>query len=377
MTEYGRFEPDSIRPSRHGACSYPWDMPTSTVDLRSDTVTKPTAEMRRVMANAEVGDDVLGDDPTIIRLQERFAALLGKEAACYVPSGTMANQTSIRAHTEPGDEVIAHGDSHIIHYETGGPAALSSVMVRPLAGARGLFDAADVEAAVRPDSAHFPHSKLLVVENTQNRGGGAVWPMEQVKRVTSKGRELGLKLHLDGARLWNASIASGHKPAEYAKHFDTISCCFSKGLGAPVGSAVAGDKAIIARVHRFRKMFGGATRQGGIIAAAALYAMENHFERLAEDHANAKRLAQGLAEIPGLKLNMSEVETNMVFFDLEPGLPMNAAQFCEKLKGEGVLMLGTAPRRVRAVVHLDVSREGIDRAVERVASVLGARVTAG
>lgn len=346
------------------------------IDLRSDTVTRPTPEMRRVMANAEVGDDVLGDDPTIIRLQEAFAAKLGKEAACYVPSGSMANQTAIRAHTEPGDEVIAHGDSHIIHYETGGPAALSGVMIRPLAGPRGLFDADQVEAAVRPDSSHFAHSRLLVVENTQNRGGGAVWPMEQIERVTGKARSLGLRLHLDGARLWNACIATGRKPAEYARHFDTISCCFSKGLGAPVGSAVAGDKATIARVHRFRKMFGGATRQGGIIAAAAHYAMDNHFDRLAEDHANAKRLAQGLAEIPGLALNLAEVETNMVFFDLEPSIKMNAAQFCEKLKSEGVLMLGTGPRRVRAVLHLDVTTAMVDQAVERIGSMLGAKVTA-
>lgn len=348
----------------------------SPIDLRSDTVTRPTPEMRRVIANAEVGDDVLGDDPTIIKLQDAFAAKLGKEAACYVPSGSMANQASIRAHTEPGDEVIAHADSHIIHYETGGPAALSGVMIRPLTGPRGLFDADQVEAAVRPDSSHFPRSRLLVVENTQNRGGGAVWPMEQVERVTAKGRGLGLRLHLDGARLWNACIATGKKPADYAKHFDTISCCFSKGLGAPVGSAVAGDRATIARVHRFRKMFGGAMRQAGILAAAAHYAMDHHFDRLAEDHANAKRLAAGLAEIPGLKLNLSEVETNMVFFDLDPSIKQNGAQFCEQLRAEGVLMLATGPRRIRAVLHLDVDRAMVDQAVERVGSLLGARVIA-
>lgn len=346
------------------------------IDLRSDTVTRPTPEMRRVMAAAEVGDDVLGDDPTVIRLQERVAEIMGKAAAVFVPSGTMANQSSIRAHTEPGDEVIAHKDSHIIHYETGAPAALSGVMVRPADGPRGLFDADQVEALVRPPSSHFACSKLLVVENTHNRGGGAVWPLTQIQRVAATGRSLGLRLHLDGARVWNASAKTGISPAEYASHFDTVSCCFSKGLGAPAGSAVAGEKDVIARVHRFRKMFGGTMRQSGILAAAALYALEHHRERLVEDHENAARLGAGLAEIPGLRVDATEIETNMVFFDLDASSALNAAQFCEKMKAAGVLMLPTGPRRVRAVCHLDVTREMITRAVDLIAAAVSARVVA-
>jgi threonine aldolase len=348
------------------------------IDLRSDTVTRPTKDMLAAMARAELGDDVLGDDPTVIRLQEKFAERVGKPAACFMPSGTMANQTSIRAHTEHGDEVIAHAESHIIHYETGAPAALSGCMIRPLTGARGQFDVADVEAAARPESVHAPKSRLLVVENTQNRGGGSVWSIDRVKRVTAKGRELGLKLHLDGARLWNASIASGLKPAQYVAHFDTVSCCFSKGLGAPAGSAVAGDVETIKRVHRFRKMFGGAMRQAGILAAAALYAMEHHIERLAQDHENAKRLGEGIANIPGLALDPEQaaggIETNILFFDLDPDLPMTAAQLCAKLKASGVLMLPPGPRRIRAVTHLDVSRDMIDAALKAIEDAVGAPV---
>jgi threonine aldolase len=347
------------------------DSPTFVVDLRSDTVTRPTAAMRAVMAAAEVGDDVLGDDPTVLKLQERIAGIMGKEAACFVPSGSMANQTAIRAHTEPGDEVIAHRDSHIIHYETGAPAALSGCMIRPLDGEAGLFEAADVEAAVRPNNPHSPRSKLLVVENTHNRGGGSVWSVEQVARVCERGRANGLRLHLDGARVWNACAATGNTPAEYARHFDTVSCCFSKGLGAPVGSAVCGDRATIIRVHRFRKMFGGAMRQAGILAAAALYALENHRERLVEDHRNARRLAEGLGAIKGVTIPLP-VETNMVFFDLGPGLGA-AAEVCEKLKSRGVLMLATATRRVRAVCHLDIESGMIERAVAEVAEVCAER----
>jgi threonine aldolase len=347
---------------------------TAFVDLRSDTVTRPTKAMLAAMTSAELGDDVLGDEPTVIKLQEKFAALLGKEAACFVPTGTMANQTSIRAHTEPGDEVIGHGDSHIIHYETGAPAALSGVMIRALTGARGQFDAEDVAAAARPESVHAPRSRLVVVENTQNRGGGSVWPIEKIKRVTSKAKELGLRRHLDGARLWNASIASGLKPSEYAQHFDTVSCCFSKGLGTPAGSAVAGDAETIKRVHRFRKMFGGAMRQSGVLAGAAIYALDNHVQRLAEDHANAKRLAEGIANIKGLSLDPDQasggVESNLVFFDISPSLGLTGADLCARLKTKGVLMLPPGPRRIRAVTHLDVSREGIEKALVAIAEVV-------
>jgi threonine aldolase len=351
-------------------------MPENTpiVDLRSDTVTRPTAAMRRAMAEAEVGDDVLGDDPTVIRLQERVAQIMGKEAACFVPSGTMANQASIRAQTEGGDEVICHSDSHIINYETGAPAALSGVMVRTASGERGLFDADQVEALARPSSDHFPHSKLVVVENTQNRGGGAIWPLDQARRVAEMAHKLGLRAHLDGARIWNACAATGLEPADYARYFDTISCCFSKGLGAPAGSAVAGDKATIARVFRFRKMFGGAMRQSGVLAAAALHALENHRQRLTEDHQNAAALAAGVRGMPGVTIPMP-VETNMVFIDVEKRLG-TGAEVCTKLKAMGVWALPTAPQRIRMVCHLDVSRPMIERAVEAIGRAVGAGAVA-
>lgn len=341
-------------------------MAASLIDLRSDTVTRPTPAMRKAMAEAVVGDDVLGDDPTVIALQERIAAIMGKEAACFVPTGTMANQTAIRAQTEPGDEVIAHADSHIIHYETGSPAALSGVMIRPLSGPAGLFDEADVNEAVRTDTVHSPHSALLLIENTQNRGGGAVWPIEQVERVSRAGRSRGLRVHLDGARIWNACAATGLQPADYAKQFDTVSCCFSKGLGAPAGSAVAGNRATIARVARFRKMFGGTMRQSGVLAAAALHAMDYHRDRLSEDHANARRLAEALGNCRGLTIPL-KVETNMCFVDLDARIGP-ASDFCSRMKAGGVLALPTGPRRVRFVCHLDVDAAMIDRAIGVIAS---------
>jgi len=333
------------------------------VDLRSDTVTKPSPEMRRVMAEAEVGDDVLGDDPTVNRLQDKVAKLLGKEAAVYVPSGTMANQTAIRAQTEPGDEIVADLDSHIYFYESGAPFALSGCSIRLLNGKRGQFDAEQVRAVFRPRESHFAQTKLVVIENTHNRGGGSIWPLERIAGVRAAADELGLRMHLDGARLMNACVATGTPAAEYARHFDTVSMCFSKGLGAPVGSAVAGSAETIRRVRRFRKMFGGGMRQAGILAAAAEYALKHNVERLAEDHANARRLAVALAEMPGITINVDEVETNLVFFELDARLG-DARSFCERLRGRGVLMLPESARRVRAVTHLDVDAAGVDRAVE-------------
>ncbi len=348
----------------------------NVIDLRSDTVTRPGPDMRRAMSQAEVGDDVLGDDPSVIRLQERVAEIMGKEAACFVPTGTMANQTAIRAHTEPGDEIIAHEGSHIIHYETGAPAALSGCMVRPLPGARGLFDVNELAAAIRPAGIHSPNSRLLIIENTHNRGGGSVWPLDQIHRVAKTARQAGLRLHMDGARVWNACAASGHAPRDYAQHFDTVSCCFSKGLGAPAGSAVAGDRAAIARVHRFRKMFGGTMRQSGVLAAAALYALDHHRERLAQDHENARRLAQGIRDIEGLALDPEQqrmgVESNLVFFDLEPGVPITAPELADSLRARGVLVLPAHARRLRAVCHLDVDRAMIDHALAILAELVPA-----
>ncbi len=332
------------------------------IDLRSDTVTRPTPGMRKAMVEAEVGDDVLGDDPTVIRLQEKVAELLGKEAAIYVPSGSMANQTSIRALTQPGDEIIAHEDSHIYHYEAGAPAGLSGCSLRLLRGDRGLFDAEAVRAAVRPPDSHFPRSSLVVVENTHNRGGGSCWSVDAVAKIRAVADEFGLRIHLDGARLLNCCVAKELKPTEFTRFADTVSICFSKGLGAPVGSAVASTKEIIKRVHRFRKMFGGGMRQAGIIAAGAIYALDHHIERLAEDHANAKKLALALAEILGISIDPRGVETNIVYFDVSPELG-TAKGLCEALRRRGVWMLPTGPQRIRAVTHLDVSADAIERAI--------------
>ncbi len=339
------------------------------VDLRSDTVTKPTAEMRTAMANAEVGDDVFADDPTVNRLQERVATLLGKEAALYVPSGSMANQIAIRAQTQPGDEIITHADNHIYHYEGGAPFAISGCSMRLLTGERGMFDADQVREAIRPTDSHFAQSRLVVLENTHNRGGGTIWPVEQMKAVADVAREAGLSLHLDGARLMNACVASGVKPSEYAQYFDSVSMCFSKGLGAPVGSAIAGSKDLIRRVHRFRKMFGGGMRQAGIIAAGALYALEHHVERLAEDHAHAKALAMGVVEMDGLTIDPSTVETNIVYFDVAEHVG-TAQSFCDRLFAEGVWMLPVSPQRVRAVMHLDVDSAEIERAIRVIRSIM-------
>ena len=340
------------------------------IDLRSDTVTKPTPEMRAAMAQAEVGDDVLGDDPTVKELERRTAEVLGKETAVYMPSGTMTNQVAIRTHTEPGDEMLCDDNTHTYFYECGGPAALSGVMVRLLPGVRGIFTAADVRSALRPPNVHFPPAKLLFVENTHNRGGGSIWPIERIIEVTKAAREAHLRTHLDGARLWNASVAAGVSEAEYARHFDSVSVCFSKGLGAPVGSALAGSAEFIARARRFRKMFGGGMRQAGIIAAGALYALEHHRDRLAEDHANARKLAEGLAELPGVELDPATVETNIVIFRVTTA---PVAELIERLAKEGVLVLATGPDTIRAVTNLMVTRSDIGEAIDIFRKVLTAR----
>lgn len=341
------------------------------IDLRSDTVTKPTTAMRRAMAEAEVGDDVFGDDPTINRLQQGVASLLGKEAAIFMPSGSMANQTSLRAHTQPGDEIITHQDNHIYHYEGGAPAALSGCSLKLLGGDRGQFTADDVLAAIRPKDSHFPQSRLVVVENTHNRGGGSVWPVAEIAKIREVADGHGLSMHLDGARLLNACAASGCKPTDYTQFFDTVSICFSKGLGAPVGSAVASTKEMVSRVHRFRKMFGGGMRQGGIIAAGALYALDHHVDRLVEDHTHARRLAEALVKFSGVSIDVATVETNILFFDVDAATG-TAKELCDKLYEAGVWMLPLGPRRVRAVTHLDVSAADIDRAIDVLGSVLGA-----
>jgi threonine aldolase len=337
------------------------------IDLRSDTVTKPTPAMREAMARAEVGDDVLGDDPTVKELESETASLLGKEAAVFTPSGTMANQLAIRSQTEPGDEILVEAHAHIYYYEGGAPAALSGVMCRCLEGKRGVFTGADLEAALRPVDVHFPRTRLVCVENTHNRGGGKVWSIEQIQEVAAAARKHGLQLHLDGARLWNAAVATGIAEREYAAPFDTVSVCFSKGLGAPVGSALAGSKRLIERARRFRKMIGGGMRQAGVIAAGALFALRDHRTRLAEDHANAKLLSSGLAGIKGLEATPAEVETNMVRFSVRV---MPAEQLVERLRARGVLVLAVGPGTIRAVTSLMVSAQDIETAAGIVSALL-------
>ncbi len=339
-----------------------------TIDLRSDTVTQPTLQMRQAMMDAPLGDDVLGDEPTVQALEERVATLLGKEAALFVPSGTMANQLAIRVHTQHGDEIIAHIGSHIYQYETGAPAALSGCTFAFADGARGRFTPDDLDALIRPLDHHFPPSRLVVIENTHNKGGGAVWPLDELRAVCARAGEHGLARHLDGARLWNACAATGLAPAQYAAHFDTVSCCFSKGLGAPVGSALAGPADLIQKARRFRKMLGGAMRQSGILAAAAIYALDHHVDRLADDHANARRLAEGLARIDGITIDLTEVETNIVYFDVDARTA--AGDLCASLDAQGIRMLATGPGRIRAVTNLMVESAMIGPALDGIARAL-------
>jgi threonine aldolase len=339
------------------------------IDLRSDTVTRPAPAMRKAMFEAEVGDDVFGEDPTVNALQERVAKLLGKEAALFVPSGTMANQLAIKAHTQPGDEVIIEATSHPYNFEGGAGAVLSGIQFYCLRGTRGILDASQIEEAIRPDDHHFPVTRLVCIENTHNRGGGAVYPVEKIAEISRLAKSRSLLVHLDGARLWNASVATGIPPNEYGQWTDSVSVCLSKGLGAPIGSLVAGSKTFIDRAHRFRKMFGGGMRQAGIIAAAGLYALDHHIGRLKEDHRNAKRLAVGLKELKGVSLNPKHVETNIVIFDVtEAG--KTALQIAEAMKHNGVLIHAFGKTQIRLVTHLDVTEEDVDTALKAFKKVL-------
>lgn len=313
------------------------------------------------MSQAEVGDDVLGDDPTVADLEKRVANFLEKEAAVFMPSGTMANQVAIRTHTEPGDEIVVETGTHIYYYEAGGPAALSGVMCRLIEGRRGIFSARQLREVLRPGDLHFPRTKLVCLENTHNRGGGSIWPIETLAEVCSTAHQAGLATHLDGARLWNASVASGVSEREYARHFDSVSVCFSKGLGAPIGSCLAGAEKFIERARRFRKLFGGGMRQAGILAAAAIHAMKHNRKRLADDHSNAKLLADELVKLPGIELDPSEVQTNIVFFRIKT---MPAAELAKKLRASGVAVLALGHDMVRAVTSLEVDWQDIMRAVD-------------
>ena len=342
-----------------------------TIDLRSDTITRPGPAMREAMAAAEVGDDVFGDDPSVNRLQERSAALLGKEAALFVPSGTMANQVAVRTWTEPGDEIIVEAGSHIYLYEGGGFAALSGCSVAAVPAERGLLSAEQVEAAIRPEGglSHFPTTKLVAVENTANRGGGTLYSLERVAGIAAVAAERGLGMHLDGARMFNAAVALGESPSALAAPFGSISFCLSKGLGCPVGSLLVGGRAFIDRAHRFRKMFGGGMRQAGVLAAAGLYALEHHVDRLADDHARARRLAEAVSALPGVTVDLPGVETNMAYIDVG-GAGLDAATFVERLAARDVAVVMVGPTMVRAVAHLDIDDAGIDRAIEAFGAVV-------
>lgn len=344
------------------------EYPSDRVDLRSDTVTQPTAAMRAVMEAAEVGDDVLGDDPTVQALQDRLASMLGKEAALFVPSGTMSNAVAIRAHTSPGDEIVTETTSHIYQYEGGGYAALSGCSIALVPAVRGIMNPDDVANSIRKEAGslgHYPDGTLVCVENTSNRGGGTCYPQETLDAIAKIAHDNGCMAHVDGARLFNAVIATGTDAARMVRDYDSISICLSKGLGAPVGSVLVGSADFIAKAHRWRKMFGGGMRQAGVIAAGGLYALEHHIERLAEDHARARRLAEAVNAMDGFSVDLDSVQTNMVYVEGDLG----AQKIMEGLAEHGVDVLDVGPTAVRAVIHLHITDEDIERTIAAFAAL--------
>jgi threonine aldolase len=349
-------------------------MESRLIDLRSDTVTRPTAAMRAAMAAAEVGVDVIDVDPTVDQLQRRTAALLGKEQAIYMPSGSMSNQVAVRIHCKPGDEFLCEAGCHIYNYEQGAFAQLSGVVARTVPGEFGVLRLHQLQGLIRPENDHLVRTRLVSIENTHNRGAGRVQPYDDVVEICRWAHAAGLRTHLDGARLFNAAIASGIDAAMWAREFDTVSVCFSKGLGAPVGSALAGPAELIREARRHRKVFGGGMRQAGIIAAGALYALEHHIERLAEDHENAQILAGAIRAAPGLRLVPDAVDTNIVIFEVDAELG-TAQSLVEECQRHGVLVLAVAPTLVRAVTHLDVSRADVQRAAELLQSIASTATT--
>lgn len=334
------------------------------IDLASDTLTKPTVGMRAAIAAAEVGDDVFEEDPTVLALEQRIAEMLGKEAAIFVPSGSMGNLIGIRTHCGMGDEFLAEADCHILRYEQASYAQLFGIAAQTVQGGPGgLLTLDDIQGKIRPNNLHCAQTKLVCLENTHNYGGGRIQPYETVEAICNWAAENGLARHLDGARLFNAVVASGISAADWAQHFDTVNICFSKGLGAPVGSALCGTREMIDRARWHRKVLGGGMRQVGILAAAALYALENHIDRLAEDHHQAQRLAEAIRATEGLSLQTEHVDTNIVFFNIDESLG-SADDFCQRLKQQGVRMLPLKRNAARAVTHLDVSAEDIERVAE-------------
>ena len=343
-------------------------MVATLIDLRSDTVTRPGAQMRAAMADAEVGDDVFGEDPTVNRLQDRVAELLAKEAALYVPSGSMANQIAIKIHTDHGDEVHVGRDAHSWLFESGAAGAICGVQPCLLPG-DGRFTAADVRAAFKPDNHHHAPTRLVAIENTHNMGGGLIWAPLAVTEVLAVAAELGIATHLDGARLWNVSAATGTDIATLAAGFDTVSVCLSKGLGAPVGSLLCGSRDLVHRAHRVRKMLGGGMRQAGILAAAGLYAIAHNRARLGEDHANAAFMAAALADLDHVNVDLTRVDTNIIMVDLDEAVG-SAPELELAARERGVLCVALGPRRLRLVTHLDVDRPACARAVDILTDLL-------
>ncbi len=333
------------------------------IDLRSDTVTRPSEEMRKVMASAVVGDDVFGDDPTVNRLQDTVAEMFGREAAMYVPSGSMGNLVCTKTLTNPGDEIICEEGCHTLNYEAGSISAVSGLVAHTFRGKHGVYTREDIEPYIKKKSLHTPGTRVIEIENTHNHAGGTIFPLDEIKKIKDLANEHGIYMHLDGARIWNAHIATGIEFPEYAKYFDSISCCFSKALGAPIGSIVIGDKDFIDRARRYRKMFGGGMRQVGIIAAAALYAVQNNIKRLAVDHENARQLAEQLAEIDGIDIDLESVQTNIVIMDIKSS-GRTVPEILEALKAEGVLAVQFGNTKIRCVAHLDVSSADIVKAID-------------
>jgi len=332
------------------------------IDLRSDTVTKPSDKMRKAMFEAEVGDDVYKEDPTINELEDYTAQLLGKEAALFVPSGVMGNQICLNVHTQPFDEVICEADAHIFQYESGSPAALSGIQLYSVKGNNGIITAGQVEPLIRPESAYYmPRTKVVEIENTHNRAGGIIYPIEEIKKLKELTKKHNLKFHLDGARLWNASVATGISVSKYASYFDSVSVCLSKGLGAPVGSVIAGSKDFITKAFRVRKAWGGGMRQAGILAAAGLFALKNNFERLEEDHKKARKLAEVINEVKYLEIDLENVQTNILIF--KP-TKISIEDALLKCKEKGLLLSVGQVGTLRAVTHLDVSFDDIEKTGE-------------
>jgi threonine aldolase len=342
------------------------------IDLRSDTLTRPSREMRATMAAAEVGDDVFGEDPTVNRLQDRIAELLGKERALFVASGTMGNQLCIKTHTHAGDEVIAEAGAHVFFYETAGAAFLSSVQIFPVKGTRGVLAIDDVKQAIRPDIYYMPKTRLLCLENTHNRAGGTVYPLQEFAAIARFAHDAGLRVHLDGARLWNASVASGVSVAEYCRHVDSVSVCLSKGLGAPVGSVIAGTKDFIEEARHFRKIFGGGMRQAGVLAAAGMFALDHNVTRLADDHVRARDFAKTVGALPGFAIDMATVQTNIVIMDVT-GTGTGAGEWAKRIADAGVRVSQASDHTLRAVTHLDVTAHDVQTAAAAIAATVTGR----